>query len=682
MQLSPDITTNLSKALACEWLETNRLGGWASSTVAGAHTRRYHGLLVAATQPPVGRMVLLSKLEETLLLEHERVELGCNLFPGAVHPRGHTFLQSFALDPFPTFTYATADLRLRKTVALLEGEHTLLIVYELERAPAPLSLELRPFFAGRDYHHLLRADDSIQRNAHFAEGVLSFQPYPDQPTIHLLVPGASFAPAPDWYYNFEYPREAERGLDYREDLFTCGVLHCTLEAGGKLEIIASTQNPSGRKAAQLLQEERLRRENRPVPQVGKDDPLARQLARAADQFLVRRDGQLHTILAGYHWFTDWGRDTMIALPGICLVNGRHAEARSIFQAFAAHVSEGMIPNRFPDAGEEPEYNTVDATLWFFAALYKYLHYTDDYEFVRAELWPILQDIIAWHRRGTRYGIRLEADGLLSAGVDGVQLTWMDAKVGDWIVTPRQGKPVEINALWYNALCIMAHLARHFGEQEKEREFQHQAECTGQSFGELFWNEAENCLFDVIDADWRDPAIRPNQIFALSLPFPLLSGTRAHQVFEAVDHHLFTPRGLRSLSPADPAYRSHYGGSPHERDGAYHQGIVWGWLLGPFITVLVRLHGEKGRQRARQIVHDLEPHLSEAGLGSFSEIFDAEPPFAPRGCVAQAWSVAEVLRAYCEDVLEELTLSRFKRKKYDISGTHFARRVGESSFVSP
>ena len=646
------LTRDFSRASTREWLETNGLGGWASSTVSGAHTRRYHGLLVVATQPPVGRMVLLSKLEETLIL-HGRVELGCNLFPGAVHPEGHRHLSSFSLDPFPTFTYAAREVTLRKKVAMIDGEHTAVVCYELMRAPGPVQLELRPFFAGRDYHHLMQANDEMCREAGFEEGVLRYRAYPGQPTVHIRVPGAHYRRSPDWHFNYQYPREEERGLDCSEDLFTCGVLHTNLEPGESLVVVISTDDPQGRDGIDLFEAERRRRTalSLPVPLVAR--PLSHQLALAADQFLVRRGSGLHTILAGYHWFTDWGRDTMIALPGICLVTGRYEEAKGIFRAFAAHISEGMIPNRFPDAGEAPEYNTVDATLWFFSALYRYVRYTGDYAFVEEELWEELQDIAAWHRRGTRFGIGVdEEDGLLWAGSDGVQLTWMDAKIGDWVVTPRQGKAVEINALWYNALRVIEHLAGKFGEEELEAEFGGEAERVAEQFARVFWNSAENCLFDVVDGERRDPSIRPNQILSLSLPFPLLSEGQGRQVFAAVDRYLFTPCGLRSLSPADPAYRSRYAGSTWDRDGAYHQGIVWGWLIGPFITALVRLHGEAGRERAEQIFAGFEAHLCEGGLGSVSEIFDAESPYVPRGCVAQAWSVAELLRAYYEDVLGE------------------------------
>ena len=346
---------------------------------------------------------------------------------------------------------------------MLAGEHTVVVAYELVKAPGPLCLELRPFFAGRDYHHLMQANDQVARTATWTDDVLAYRPYPDQPTAYIHAADASWEADPDWYYNFQYPREEERGLDHSEDLFTPGHLRLQLAPGATVGVIAATDLPTCRDPIALLTDEIDRRQQVVVRAPWTADPLLRSLARAAHQFLVRRGDGLHTIVAGYHWFTDWGRDTMIALPGLCLVTGRFAEARGIFAAFAEHVSEGMIPNRFPDAGEVPEYHAVDATLWFFVAFYKYLQYTEDYEFAR-ELWPTLEDIAAWHECGTRYQIRVDDDGLLAAGEPGVQLTWMDAKIGDWVVTPRMGKPVEVNALWYNALKILQHLAEVFGQR--------------------------------------------------------------------------------------------------------------------------------------------------------------------------------------------------------------------------
>lgn len=646
IRFADDIARDIARASSREWLESNGLGGWSSSTICMAHTRRYHGLLVAAQHPPVGRVVLLSHLDETLVLDHTRLELGCHLFPGAVSPQGHQHLSSFSLDPCPTFIYTSGEISLRKRIAMLQGEDTVLISYELIRAPSPLQLELKPFFAGRDYHHLMQANDGVCRAAQCAEGLFSYQPYEGLPTTFVQVPDARYSAAADWYYDYQYPREEERGLDASEDLFTPGVFKVALTVGQTLGIIVSTQDCTGRDALALLEGELQHRAQIALPATIEKEPLLKRLAVAVDQFLVRRGNGLHTILAGYPWFTDWGRDTMIALPGTCLVTGKFAEAKSIFRAFAEHVDQGLIPNRFPDHGERPDYNTVDATLWFFTALYKYIEHSGDFG-LADELWPVLEDIIAWHERGTHYHIGVDEDGLLHAGEHGTQLTWMDAKVGDWVVTPRQGKAVEINALWYNALCIAAFIAEKRGEDPgllRAKAAKVRGEFTAQ-----FWNEDRGCLYDVVGAEGKDAAIRPNQILALSLPFPLLEGARAQSIFAVVDEHLFTPRGLRSLSPQDPSYRSRYLGGPWERDGAYHQGIVWGWLMGPFLTALARLHGDAGKKRGRAIVEGFTEHLYEAGLGSVSEIFDAEPPFAPRGCFAQAWSVAELLRASVEDL---------------------------------
>lgn len=642
------VTRDFARACGREWLETNGLGGWASSTICCAHTRRYHGMLVVATEPPVGRFVLLSKLEETLVLPHTRTELGCNIFAGAVHPEGHRLLTGFALDVFPTFTYATSSITLRKTIAMLHGEHTVVVLYELIRAPHTIKMELRPFFAGRDYHHLVRANQAVRQVARIEADIMHYQPYFGQPMVHLLTPGARYSPGPDWYYNYHYPREEERGLECTEDLFTPGAIHCSIDPGSSLGVLVSTEDPRGRDPESLLRQERERRAALEKSVTG--SPLISRLAVAADQFLVRRRDGLHTIVAGYHWFTDWGRDTMISLPGICLIRDRFQEARSIFQAYAACIDEGMLPNRFGDSGGQAEYNTVDATLWFYVALYKYLLYTGDYGFVEGSLWNALQEIIAWHRHGTRYSIKVDpVDGLLRSGDERSQLTWMDAKVDDWVVTPRQGRAVEINALWYNVLRIMEHLARRFRDPELGQQFAQQADQVRTRFVKQFWNPEVGCLFDVVDGERIDASIRPNQIFALSLPFALLRGDQARQVFDTVDRHLFTPYGLRSLSPEDPAYHPRYTGGRYDRDGAYHQGTVWGWLMGPFITALVRVHGAEGRARGRDIIDGFTDHLAEAGLGTVSEIFDADHPYVPRGCIAQAWSVGELLRAYHEDI---------------------------------
>ncbi len=457
-----------------------------------------------------------------------------------------------------------------------------------------------------------------------------------------------------WYRNFEYKVERERGFDFKEDLFCPVVLKIDLGSRRQFNFIASTERHEISRIGEVRRTETERRResivSATVALATSNNELATALAAAADAYIVARGNQ-KTVIAGYHWFSDWGRDTMSALPGLTLVTGRFETARSILSEFARHVDRGMLPNRFPDAGETPEYNTVDATLWFFEAVRSLLDYTNDYEFVRANLYHVLADIIAWHVRGTRYQIHVDADGLLFAGEAGVQLTWMDAKVGDWVVTPRTGKPVEIQALWYNALCVMKGLAEKFGDALKRDEYAEMAERARRNFNELFWNEEAGCLYDVVNGDSRDASVRPNQIFAASLNHSMLSRETALSVVKTVERDLLTPYGLRSLAPNDPQYRGRYRGDSLSRDGAYHQGTVWAWLMGPFITAYVRAHDadETARERARGWLANFHTHLSEAGLGHVSEIFDGDAPHHPNGCVAQAWSVAELLRAAAEDV---------------------------------
>ena len=650
VHLDRTVTQNFAEAIGREWLETNGIGGWASSTISNVHTRRYHGLLVAATRPPVGRVVLLSKLDETLVREDARIELGANVYPGSVHPQGYRYLTAFSRDFFPSFTYEVDGIVLQKTVAAIHGENTTVILYQVIEAPENFKLELRPFVAGRDYHSLAQANSSIRRESLFSDDIWSYQPYAHLPALYMLLPGTAFAANPDWYYSFEYLAEKQRGQDFQEDLFTPGVFTISLKTGDQLGIIVSTDNPSGLDAENLVADEKARRKSLcstlPVA-----DELTRALTLAADQFVVRRGDDLKTIIAGYHWFTDWGRDTMIALPGLTLITGRYADAKKILQAFAENIDQGMLPNRFPDAGEKPEYNTVDASLWFFVAAYKYYLYTRDQSFLKEILLPVMAEMLDWHQRGTRYGIHMESDGLLVAGEPGVQLTWMDAKIADWVVTPRSGKAVEINALWYNAVAIYARLLHTVGRQEEAKTYQTLAKKISKRFVQVFWNPEGGYLFDGVDGEQRDDAIRPNQILALSLPFALLGRTRARQVLKTVEDHLLTPVGLRSLSPQDPAFHPTYQGNSYQRDSAYHQGTVWAWLLGPYLTALVRVRGKTGRKQGLKLVQAVQSHLSESGIGQISEIFDGDAPHAPRGCIAQAWSVAEIARAYVEDLLD-------------------------------
>jgi predicted glycogen debranching enzyme len=645
---------DFNEARSLEWLETNGLGGYASGTVSGAHSRRYHGLLVAAVHPPVGRMVMVSKLEETVVTNNARLEISANQYPGAIHPRGYMHIKDFKRDLFPEFYYKIGDVEIKKTIAAIHGENTTVVLYEVLNASEEFNFELLPLYACRDFHSTAHANDAIQGQYAFYDGLFRTQNYSGCPEIFIQVPGASFSESKGWYYNFEYSIEQYRGLDSKEDLFTHGKFIVPLRKSAKLGVIISIEDPTGKDAFELFQNEKNRRED-VIQDFSQNDQLKR-LALAADQFIVRR-GELKTIIAGYHWFSDWGRDTMISLPGLCLVTGRHDDAKNILKEFAASVSEGMLPNRFPDYGESPEYNTIDATLWFFHAVYKYYQYTEDISFIKSVV-PVLTEIIDWHYKGTRYNIQVDPeDELLGGGQDGVQLTWMDAKVGDWVVTPRKGKPVEINALWYNALSIMAFMLTEIGHAAASESYQRKAGIVFENFNEKFWNE-NGYLYDCIDGDRKDDRIRPNQLYAISLPFPLLTKDRSLKVFETVQENLLTPKGLRSLNPSHKEYKPVYGGTPWQRDSEYHQGTVWSFLVGPYIDALMVVKEVDGRQEAAAILHEFLEHLDEACIGSISEIFDAEQPHTPRGCTAQAWGVAEILRVAVE---YNLLASATKRK---------------------
>lgn len=653
MKVDKDVLADFDKSKNLEWLETNGLGGYASSTVSGANSRRYHGLLVAALHPPVGRTVLLAKLDETIVTDQtavanetpaQRFELGTNQYPGAVHPTGYRYLKSFQRDLFPEFYFSAGGVELKKTIAAINGENTTVVVYEVLEASQPFTLELLPLHSARDFHSLSHANDSIGRHYIVEDGIFRTLNYHGGPELFIAVPEASFREHQAWYYNFEYAVEQYRGLDFQEDLFTHGTLYVTLKKGDRIGIIISAENPDGKNGLKLFANEKKRREKLIKPFNWSDD--VKRLVLAADQFIVKR-GERSTIIAGYHWFADWGRDTMISLPGLCLATGRFKEARQILQQFADNVSDGMLPNRFPDYGESPEYNTIDATLWFFHTVHMYFNYTADKSFLKQVL-PVLRAIIEWHYKGTRYNIKVDpSDELLYGGQEGVQLTWMDAKVGDWVVTPRRGKAVEINALWYNALRVMEFFETEAGQPKSSSDYGSRADKVRTSFNQVFWNEASECLYDFVDGDYRNDDLRPNQIYALSLPFALVSAAHAKKILGQVRLKLLTPKGLRSLAADHRDYKPSYGGGVWMRDGCYHQGTVWSFLIGPYIDAMIRVDGEKSLPEAGKIVNRFLVHLNEAGIGTVSEIFDADPPHTPRGCIAQAWGVGEMLRVIIE-----------------------------------
>ncbi len=479
----------------------------------------------------------------------------------------------------------------------------------------------------------------------------------------FLAAGTTFPQQQDWYYNFDYAIDKYRGQEFTEDLFTYGKLSKELEPGDKFGIVISTEDTSNKNSLELFAKEKARRESLIAPlSLGEGLGVRQILTLAADQFVVKRGENLKTIIAGYHWFSDWGRDTMIALPGLCLSTGRFDDAQKILSAFAKSVSQGMLPNRFPDYGEEPEYNTVDATLWFFIAIKKYLDATGNKKFVLNELLPVLKEIIDWHFKGTRYNIHANNDGLLYQGSDGQQLTWMDARVGDWVVTPRIGKAVEINALWYNALMIYADLLKLNNENDAAKIFSTHADKIKNQFTEIYWNEEQQCLYDFIKDDYKNRAVRPNQLFALSLPYTLIEGEKAELILKTVSEKLYTPVGLRSLSQDNPDYKGTYGGDQWHRDAAYHQGTVWSWLLGPYIDAIIKVKGTDGKAEAKKVIENFTYHFSEHCVGSISEIFDGDAPNAPRGCIAQAWSVGELLRVITDyDLLSEKKSSKHKKQ---------------------
>ncbi|HEV8330279.1 MAG TPA: amylo-alpha-1,6-glucosidase [Steroidobacteraceae bacterium] len=642
--LSRDVLNEFDGAARREWLVTNGLGGFACSTLAGVNTRRYHGLLVAALRPPLERTLMVAKLDVAAIYRGRRFELATNEYAdGTIAPRGYVLLDSFRLDgAMPVWTWQIGDALVEQRVWMAHGSNTTYVQFSVVRASEPVHLELTPLCTYRDYHSQHRGyretlvtqlGNGVRVDAWFGA-----QPY------RLLADRGTCAVVPERYWNFRHRAETERGLDDLEDLFRPALFTMTLAAGesGAMTLTASDAEPLP--AAQALRQEFERQAV--LLQLAPDAPESfTQLCLAADQFVVQRQGGL-TVIAGYPWFGDWGRDTMIALPGLTLATGRPEIAANILRTFAAFVSDGLLPNRFPDGAEAPEYNTVDATLWYFVAIDEYVRASGDRKLLE-ELFPVLRSIVRWHQRGTRHGICVdEQDGLLRAGEDGVQLTWMDAKIGDWVVTPRTGKAVEINALWFNTLAIMRDFAQQLGDAEAAREYGSASEQVARSFNERFWYAEGGYLYDVVDSPGGDDAsLRPNQLFAISLRHPLLENGRAKAVLDKCMQELWTPVGLRSLAPTDPRYLSHYGGSPRDRDAAYHQGTVWSWLLGPFAIAHYRIYNDA--PAALALLNGIAPHLRDACIGQVSEIFDAEAPFAPRGCFAQAWGVAETLRAWSE-----------------------------------
>jgi predicted glycogen debranching enzyme len=634
------------KAIDYEWIEANGLGGYASSTVIGTHTRKYHGLLISAQNPPVERKVMVSKMDETIWLHGKATDLGCNKYLGAIHPEGYIFLQSFERDLFPVFTYKVNQILIRKTIAAVQGENTTLLLYEVLEAPEPFWMEWTPLVAGRDIHSVVRSNGDFQTNAQHYDDTLWMRPYTGGPDAWIHMPGAQFRHEGNWYQNFEYLAESKRGVDAVEDLYSPGKFGIEMKEGDRFGCILTSESGVRRDPWALFEAETRRREAL-LAQAPETRSFARRLVLAADQFVVRHKAGRSTVVAGYPWFADWGRDTFISLQGLSICTGRPELARDILRSYAGYLKGGLIPNQFSDYGDATGYQSADSTLWFLVAGYKYFKSTGDTEFAKKELLPWVKQVVSAHEQGCDYHIFVDQDGLLSAGGPGYQLTWMDARVGEWLFTPRAGKTVEVNALWYNVLEIFAELLRTAGDLPLAESVEKKVSKTRQAFLSTFWNEAGGYLYDFVRGEYHDDAIRPNQLAAISLPFQLLSHHQADTVLQTVTKHLFTPWGLRTLSPTHTDYRPRYVGNQFERDQAYHHGTSWAWLLGWYIDALVRVNGVLGKNHARNLLEALQSHLDMAGLGSVSEIFDGASPHEPRGCIAQAWSVAEWLRVMVE-----------------------------------
>ena len=642
-----EICGYLPSAEQREWLVTNGIGGYASGTVCSLLTRCYHGLLVAALKPPLGRTLLLSKLDETASYQGYHYPLFAYRWAdGQVQPTGFYYLERFHLEgTTPVWTFAFADALLEKRVWMQSGANTTYIRYDLRRASAPLGLTIKAMVNYRNHHGNTQAGDWQMRVEPVTYG-LRVTAFEGATCFYLLSDGAEVKPQHEWYRNYFLSLEDYRGLDAFDDNLYAGLFRAELHAGESLTLVTSTEDTSNLDgiSAHL---ERQAYEQRLITKSGHAGAPAwiRHLVLAADQFIVHgvlpEESEGRTVIAGYPWFGDWGRDTMISLPGLTLSTGRYDVAGCILRTFSHFVDRGMLPNRFPDQDETPEYNTVDATLWYFEAIRAYYSATGDEDLLR-DLVLVLREIVDWHQRGTRYNIHVDpVDGLLYAGELGVQLTWMDAKVGDWVVTPRIGKSVEVNALWYNALSIMDNFARHLEEPAKA--YTVAADQAKAGFTR-FWNDATGYCYDLLDGlEGHDSSLRTNQLCAVSLRHSPLTNQRQRAVVDACARQPLTSHGRRSLSPEDPAYIGRYGGDQPQRDAAYHQGTVWGWLIGPFIKAHLRVYGDT--KVAQSFLQPLIHHLSDHGLGSISEIFDGDPPYIPRGCYAQAWSVAEVLRAW-------------------------------------
>jgi predicted glycogen debranching enzyme len=666
-----------------EWIVTNGLGGYASGTIAGLNTRRFHGWLIAALPAPHGRMMMMNHIEETLRIDDRTYQLTADDLSSATQTDTVSpFLKSFRLeDGLPVFTYATDEFTLEKKLCMIHRQNTTYITYRLIKG-GTAQLVVRPGIDVRPQEASLRGPKHDDYRFCAVSNGFELSVASDLPPLLMawVGEGTSFSLATKEITELRYRLEQSRGYDWTGDLWSPGCFSVSLNEACSASLVVSTEhwahlNALTPEQAFAAEAERQRRLLRSAPMEARYG-LAAELVLAADQFIITPVGrtadtvqansigdEVRTVIAGYHWFTDWGRDTMISLEGLTLCTGRTREAEYILRSFAKYIHHGLIPNMFPEGKTSGIYNTADASLWFFHAANRYIEETGDTETLELLL-PKLLDIVGHHQDGTDFGIGVDpADGLLRQGAGGYQLTWMDAKVDDWVVTPRRGKAIEINALWYNALCVTAGWLESVGDMDRAAELSARAARVYDSFNERFWSSELGYCYDIVDKEGggNDPSLRPNQVLSISLPHAVLSPEKWQPVLNVVREQLLTPYGLRSLAPSDPNYKVRYDGDLRARDAAYHQGTVWAWLIGPFFDAWLRANPEDW-EAGRTILASFDSEMSEAGVGTISEVFDAEPPFTSRGCIAQAWSVAEVLR--CTLKLRAGELRGSKRNAHD------------------
>ncbi|RXA21753.1 glycogen debranching protein [Methanosarcina sp. MSH10X1] len=647
-----DFLSTYEEGIKREWVIGNGLGGYASSTIIGAETRTYHGLLVAAPENSPGRLLLLSTLDEEISINEELYKLAIHRYPEKIFPEGFKHLSEFNRIPFPLWVYQPGDFTVKKKVFMVHNSNTTFVLYDITSRREGALLRIFPLVSSRDFNLTARS------------GYLSFFQRAGTSEVKLasstgftfsISSNLEYHPEPIWYYNLEYDTEKQRGLNFQEDNFNPGYFESKLETGtSRFFIAASTGDISSLTLEQVdkLYLREANRQNLLALDSKLTEPFALKLLKATDSFVVKnRITGENTVIAGYHWYSDWGRDAMISLPGLLLIPYRFEDARSTLNNFARYCRRGLIPNTFPAFGGDPVYNTVDASLWFIHALDRYFAYTQDFLFL-SDIWDTVHEIIDNYYSGTDFGIGMDPDYLIRQGP---QLTWMDAKIGEWAVTPRAGKACEVNALWYNALKTASYLGTLLGEDVSE--YENLAAGVVSNFENAFWNPETNCLFDLISQDEagnevKDPAIRPNQIFVVSLPYTMLSPEKERAIVDRVEKDLLTPFGLRTLSSDHPLYKGQYRGDALNRDTAYHNGTVWPWLLGAYVKAYLKVHGYSNShlESMKTLLEGFDEHLETAGIGTISEVFDGDYPHSPGGTIAQAWSVAEILRAYVEDVL--------------------------------